>query len=210
MSGRTIRILLADDHPIVLDGIARFLGTVDGIEVVGSAADVRGLEEKLRAIEVDVVVLDLDMPGMDGIASFEHLRREFVRVRWVIFTMKREEREAASYLRSGASAFLNKSRPPDELVAAIEIAQRGGRYLTDRVRLDDLSSGASPPHTTFSERERAVFLRLIEGAAPREIAKEMGIQRSTVHTYVDRIKVKLEVESMTEIVGYAFRHRLLE
>jgi two-component system, NarL family, invasion response regulator UvrY len=210
MEGRLIRVFLADDHPIVLDGIARFLASTTRVDVVGTAADVQGLEEGLRATEVHVVVLDLDMPGMDGIGSFERLRGEFDGVRWVIFTMKREEREAAAYLRSGASAFLNKGRPPDELVAAIEMAHRGGRYLTDRVPLHDLSKAAPLPHTTFSDREQAVFRRLIEGAAPREIAEEMGIQRSTVHTYVDRIKVKLDAGSTTEIVSYAFRHGLVE
>lgn len=199
-----IRVAFADDHPVVLDGLVRFFDSMPRFQVVGRAVDLDSLHALLSTEKTDVVVLDLDMPGMQGLAGLETSSRRFPDVRWCIFTMQPEDQLASRYVEAGASAFLNKGRSTDELVAAVERAFRG------EVQAPVARDTSAMPHATLSPREREVFLLLIAGASTQKVTRTLGIRPSTAHTYVERIKNKLGVDSLADVVAYGFRHRLID
>ena len=206
-----IRLVIADDHPVVRGGLQRFLDDTDGISVCATAASWDELMQTLNEHEPDVLVLDLDMPGFGDTGRHAKLRDVASRVRTVVFTMHPEDAQAVEVLRAGALGYLNKGRDPEELVTAIRAASRGRRHLTEMVADHLIAADGTtsrPVHETFSQREREIFDRLVAGKAPKDIARELDVQPSTVHTYCERIRTKLGVETTAQIVAYAFRHGL--
>ncbi len=206
-----IRIVLADDHPVVTDGLVRFFALAPDIAVVATASSREALDEAIAEHAPDVVVVDLNMPGMQGATSVAQLAADVRGQRVVVFSMQEEDLYAVKLLRAGAKAYLSKSRPPDELAHAVRLAARGSPYLTDALSsllLTDRAAGGRA-HEGPSAREREVFDAIAGGTIPKKIAKQLGISVSTVHTYTERIKVKLGVETVPEIVSYAFRNELI-
>ncbi len=205
-----IRVVLADDHPVVTDGLRRFFDLVPDIEVIEAVCDLPGLRRSVQECAPQVVVVDLNMPGMQGATSVTELVAQGAGPAVVVFSMQQEDQYAVKLLRAGARAYLSKSRPPTELAHAVRLAARGARYLTDDLSARLLSDTGENTHghAAFSAREREVFDALVAGSAAKLVAKELGISVSTVHTYTERIKIKLAVDSVSEIVSYAFRHGL--
>jgi DNA-binding NarL/FixJ family response regulator len=200
-----IGVVLADDHPVVIDGLCRYFAQQKDILVRATAKSRKELDAAIAAEKPQVVIVDLNMEGMAGAETIEVLVRL---APVIVFSMQDEDGYAASLVRLGAAAFLNKSRQPEELASAIRAAAKGERYLTDRIaeRLSHRTPGAA--HESFSGREREVFERLLDGQTPKEIAFALGLSASTVHTYAERIRAKLGVEGTEGLVSYAFRHGL--
>ena len=195
-----IQVFVADDHPIVIEGLRRHMAHVDDVEFAGCASTLADAFTAVDKLGVHVVVMDVQMPGVDGGGSV----RRFVdaNVRVVLFTLREEDALVASLVAGGASGFVSKSAPPAELLEAVRIVHRGGEVLSETVRA---MAGATqaPPHSTLTEREHEVFVHLARCLTPKEIAFEIGVSQSTVYTHVERVRRKLGVATLAEVVQYA-------
>ena len=203
-----IRVLLADDHPLVRAGLAQFLRTTGGMKVVAEASSGEEVFEKIRETNPEVLVLDLSMPGLSGRELIAKLKATWPLLGIVILTMKPEDAFAVQLLREGASAFLNKGRRPEEVVEAIACVADGRRHLTST--LADLllarpDVGNRLPHDALTGKEFDVFLGMIEGLTVSEVAFSLGITPSTASSHLASIRQKLGVQSNGELIRYAFR-----
>ncbi len=202
-------MLLGDDHPVVAGGLLRFLNGLHDMVVSGTAESYEEVNAKLIELRPDVLVLDLNMPGMKGAESV----REIVAqkgTRIVVFSMHDEDEVGLTMLKAGARSYLTKTRDPSELAHAIRTVHRGHRYITPELsELMLTGDNQSAVHDAFSRRERQVFDLLARGLAPKQIAADLNVSSSTVHTYTERIKNKLGVDTLTQVVSYAYQHRLI-
>ncbi len=207
-----IRIFVADDHDIVRTGLKRIFAELPDIAVCGEAASADELLAQVPAARPDVVVLDVHMPGCHGPHVIESLAALPHPPRVVVFTMYAEDGHAVPFLRSGAGAFINKRRSAAELVAAIRKVHAGGRYITPELAdylFEQQIDVHKAPHETLSQRELAVVRGLAGGKRAVEVAAELGLSASTVNTFVQRIKTKLGVRTVVEIVEFARTYGLL-
>ena len=213
MTDSRIRVILADDHAVVRAGLERIIDATDELVVHAQVGDVDGLRAYFADDAWQVLVLDLHMPGGQGTETVEMIHRARPDVGIVVFSMHEEDSYAVSVLRAGARAYLNKSRSPSELIAAIQRVAAGGRYVTQELAEHFFNLGDDVErqcHDRLSARERDIFERLARGTKPTTIAKDLRLGRSTVTTYVHRIKQKLGVTSLGEIVRYAHQHNIVE
>ena len=209
-----IRVLIADDHAIVREGIKRTLADVEDIQVVGEAGDGPALLALLRAGVADVVILDLAMPGMNGLELLEDIRRRKPDVPILVLSMYPTDQYAVRAIRAGASGYINKARPPSELIAAIKtVAAR--RHYVDSETAESLAShvdatAAQLPHEKLSNREYEVMCLIAQGKSVSEIADSLALSVKTVSTYRSRILEKLGLRHNAEITRYALKHGLVE
>ncbi len=211
MSDRVIRIMLADDHAIVRQGIRKLIETQPDLRVVGELPDGNQVVEHLSREPADILVLDLSLPRVSGVECLRRIREADLPVRVIVLSMYPEDQLALHLLREGASAYLSKDRSPEELLTAIRVVHRGERYLTDTLRSLEvhLQGGGSLPHETLTARESQVFQRLIVGRTVSDIAAELDLNASTVSNHVAKIREKLDAASVGEILRYAHRVGLL-
>jgi two-component system, NarL family, nitrate/nitrite response regulator NarL len=206
-----IRVLLADDHPLVLDGIRSCLEFYDHIEVVGEAKTGNEALERAEALQPDIVIMDLNMPQLNGLDAMEILRERFSHIRLLVLSMHDSKQYIASALQYGASGYVLKEVPSEELVTAIEAVHRGGTYFSSGVSEILLSPNDEEdiggPLTT---REQNILLLLSEGRSNKEVARELDISVRTVETHRRNIKKKLKVRSTTGLVRYAIEHGLIK
>lgn len=209
-----IRVLLADDHTVVREGLKRMLGEVTGIEVAGEAAHGAGVMAALRRSGFDVLVLDLSMPGRSGIELIRQIRGEFPRLPILVLTMHQEEQYAVRAIRAGARAYLTKDTAAADLVAAIRKLATGGVLVSPRVAellaLDAMPSVDPLPHQALSDREFEVFMLLVDGKSVSDIASQLFLSVKTVSTHKTRILQKMSLASVPDLVRYAMRHRLAD
>lgn len=209
-----IRIIVADDHPVVRQGIVQILAEAGDMAVAAQAANGRELLERARAVEHDVVLLDLSMPETDPLDVLKQLRRERPRIPVAILTMYDESQYAIRALRAGASAYLLKDSPPSDLVAAVRKVFGGGRYLSPEAAeklAGHLAGNAEQPlHDRLSDREFQVLRMIAAGKSTRQIAVELSLGMKTVSTYRARIFEKMQMSSPAELAAYAVRHGLAE
>lgn len=207
-----IDVFLADDHDIVRAGLSALIDDRPDMRVVGQASTGSGTLAGLRTTPPDVLVLDLSLPDTSGVEMIERIRQQAPEVAIVVLTMYPEDQLALTLIGAGAAAYLNKSRPSSQVLDAIARVAAGRRYLTDTLRdlsLDPTADTDRPPHTRLSAREYQAFMLLIGGRTVSETAIEMDISPSTASTYVAKIRLKLGVESVGEILRYAHRVGLL-
>lgn len=207
-----IRIFIADDHEIVRSGLRQLFTGERDTEVVGEADSVENLLARLQESRADVLVLDINMPGSPSPGAVRDWLRSLPKMAVVIFTMYPEDSHAVSFLRSGASAYINKRRSIVEVLKAIRAAAKGRRYLTedleDYLFVNDIDLLKSA-EDILSQREVQVIRKLVDGLRSKEIASELQVSQSTVNTYVQRIKIKLGLKSIVEIVEYARANGLI-
>jgi DNA-binding NarL/FixJ family response regulator len=207
-----IRLLLADDHAVVRAGVRSILEEHQDLHVVAEASTGDEVLLVLAASPVDVVVLDVSMPGPGVFEVLRRLKEDHPRVHTVVLTIHPEDQYAVRVLRAGASACLSKERSPELLVEAIRRAHAGGIYVTPSLgealatRLA-LPSG-SPPHTLLSDREFEVLVRLASGESTKAIAIDLALSRKTVSTYHSRIRRKLGLQSDVDLIRYALEQHL--
>lgn len=208
-----VRVLIADDHATVREGLRRILESQPGLEVVAEAADAREL--RLRAAEAspDVVVLDYNIPGSKGFGLLRELREARPGVAVLVLSMHPEEELGVAALRAGAAGYVGKEAAAEALVAAIRKVGAGGRYisprLADKVALGVALGGAERPEA-LSARELEILRLIASGAAPKEICFKLGISRNTVATYRVRLLRKLGLRGNADLVRYALEQGLLE
>jgi DNA-binding NarL/FixJ family response regulator len=207
-----IRIVIADDHPVVRQGIRQIVGAAGDMVIADEATDGWELLQRARSTPHDLVLLDLSMPATDGLDVLKQLKRERPKVPVVILTMSPEEQFAIRALKAGAAGYLIKEGAPIELVAAIRKAVAGGRYLSARVAetlADHLVANVEGPlHDGLSDREYQVMRMIAAGKPTRHIAEELALSAKTVSTYRARIFEKMRMRSPAELAAYVVRNQL--
>lgn len=207
-----IRVLLVDDHQVVRRGLRTFLEIQDDIEVVGEAAD--GAEGVARAEELkpDVVLMDVKMPGTDGIEALRKLRELANPAKVLIVTSFTEQRTVVPALRAGASGYVYKDVDPEALAGAIRSVHAGHVLLQPEVAgallSQDAPSNGTGRGSTLTEREKEVLGLIADGRSNREIARALVLSEKTVKTHVSNILMKLDLSDRTQAALWAVRHGL--
>lgn len=204
-----IRVFLADDHAVVRHGLRQLIEGTGEMIVIAEAYDGRAVLNAPELDQCDVLVLDLSLPRVAGLEVVRRLRgREQPRV--LVLSMYAEEQYATRLLHEGASAYLSKTRPAEELLAAIHALAEGRTYRPPGAADPAYAKDGLAPHERLSAREYQVFTLLFQGRSMVEIAAELDLCASTVSNHVAHIKKKLDVRTVGDIVGYAHRAGLVE
>ena len=203
-----IRVVLADDHKIVRDGLKRILGATSDVQVAGEAGDGDELVRLVKASEYDVAVVDMSMPGLAGIALIKRLKSERPKLRVLVLSMHGESQYAARALKAGASGYLNKDSAAEQLVGAIRKIAAGGVHISEAAAAS-LVAAERAPHEALSDREFEVLRLLVEGLGPTEIGERLHLSVKTVSTHKTHILEKLKLGGTAELVRYALEHKLV-
>jgi DNA-binding NarL/FixJ family response regulator len=209
-----IRLLLADDHQMFRQGLKRLLADHEDLSVLGEAANYAEVVDAMRAHTIDVVVLDLTMPGRGGVELITHVKAMRPETRVLVMTMHGEEPYISQALRAGADGYITKENAADELLQAIRRLARGGRYVCASVA-EQLALGvasadqADRKHARLSNREYRIFEMLVAGKRGCEIAEELSLSEKTVSTHKAHVLQKMNVSNRTELLLYAVRHNLV-
>ena len=205
-----VTVLLADDHSVVRSGLRMILESEPGLEVVAEAEDVPGAVRKLKAYKPRVLVLDVNMGGESSLESMGEIRAASPETRIVVLTMQTETAYARAALRGGASGYLLKDAADTELVEAVTAAAEGLRYMQPSIgaRLAAESAGEWPPGG-LSEREAEVLRMIALGHTNREIGEKLYLSVRTVESHRAHIQQKLQLQSRSELVGYALEHDMI-
>jgi two-component system invasion response regulator UvrY len=204
-----IRVLIADDHSIVRDGLKRILAATSDLQVTGEAAGGDETLALVKANDYDVVMLDMSMPGLSGIDLIKRLKVEKPRLKILVLSMHGESQYAARVLKAGAAGYLSKDSAAEALLGALRKIAAGGVHIGEAAAASLLQAGDKPPHETLSDREFEVMRLLVEGLGPTEIGERLHLSVKTVSTHKTRILDKLGVGSTAELVRYAMEHRLV-
>jgi two-component system invasion response regulator UvrY len=209
-----INLLIVDDHPVVRQGIRQILAEAPDIVVGDEAVSGAAAIEKCRHGEWDAILLDLSMPGSDGLEVLKQLRREHPLLPILVLSMHAEDQFALRAIRAGASGYLTKDSAPDALVTAIRRVVQGAHYLSpwlsERLAREIASGATASPHEQLSDREYQVMLRIASGKTTKEIADELCLSPKTVSTYRLRLSQKMGLAGEAELTAYVFRNHLLE
>jgi DNA-binding NarL/FixJ family response regulator len=207
-----IRVLIADDHALVRDGLRHILTNAAGFEVVGEAADGQAVVKLVRECSASVLLLDLSMPGRNGLELIKQLKDEQPSLKVLVLTMHAEEQYAKRAFAAGASGYLTKESAAAELVAAVTKVANSGIYVSpsmaERFARDLTNTGDQLPHERLSNRELDVFRRLVDGQPVSDIAQQLSVSSKTISTYKMRLLEKMQLQSDAALVRYAIRHKL--
>jgi DNA-binding NarL/FixJ family response regulator len=203
-----IRVLIADDHKIVRDGLKRILAGTTDVQVSAEAASGEEALAAVKAQDFDVVMLDMSMPGLSGLDLIKRLRIEKPKLRILVLSMHGEQQYAARVLKAGASGYLNKDSAAELLLTAIRKIAAGGMHIPEAAAAG-LLSGDKPAHEALSDREFEVLRLLVGGLGPTEIADRLHLSVKTVSTHKTRILEKLNLGSTAELVRYALEQKLV-
>lgn len=208
-----IRILIADDHTIMREGLKRILDGIDDIQVVAEAVDGHDTLAKARLANFDVLLMDLSMPGKSGVDLIRQIKDEMPKLPILILTMHEEEQYAVRAIRAGARGYLTKESAGTQLVTALRKVASGRPYISIEVA-EQLAMSAMPadnnlPHTLLSDREFEVFGYLVKGKSITEIGDLLHLSVKTVSTHKTRIMQKMERNTLSDLVQYAVAHNML-
>jgi DNA-binding NarL/FixJ family response regulator len=207
-----IRVLIADQHGVVREGLKDMLSATDGFTVVAEAQTHTELMEKLREGRIDVAVFDLSIAESRALDALEKLKRDFPTIPLLVFTALPEHEYGVRALKTGAAGYLTKDCGADEILAAIKRVAAGGKYVTPslvELIADGVAETEHAPHERLSEREYTIFKLVAAGWRSTEIAEKLGLSQKTVATYKTRILIKLNVQTTAELIHYAMKHDLL-
>jgi DNA-binding NarL/FixJ family response regulator len=209
-----IRVLIADDHAVVRDGLRHILQSATGFYVAGEACDAAATVALTRSTPAQVLVLDLSMPGRNGIELIRQIKDERPELRVLVLTMHAEQQYAVRAFKAGASGYLTKESASAELVGAVTKIAAGGVYVSLAMAERFAQSLNEPadtlPHQRLSDREFDVFRRIAAGQTITEIAQELCVSSKTVSTYKTRILEKMQMPHEAALVRYAMRHQLFD
>jgi DNA-binding NarL/FixJ family response regulator len=209
-----IKILIADDHAIVREGLKRIVAETADMVVADEATSGHEVLEKVRNNEYNVVILDISMPGRGGVDILKQLKGQRPHLPILILSMHPEEQYAVRVLKAGAAGYLTKESAPDELITAIKRVSTGRKYvsssLAEKLAFDLERDTELPYHETLSDREYQVLCMIASGKRVQEIAEELCLSVKTVSTYRSRILEKMKMKNNAELMRYAIKHGLVD
>ncbi len=209
-----INVLIVDDHALIREGLKKTLSGRPDMAVVGEADNVVELFKQLERLPVNVVLLDITMPGESGLDALKELHQNYPHVPVLILSFHPEHRFAVRALKAGASGYITKESATEELVQAVRKIASGGRYvstaLAEQLAAELTDGSGKLPHEALSDREFQVMRLLAQGKKSSEIAEALGVSVNTVNTYRMRIFEKMKLQSNVELSRYAVEHGLIE
>jgi DNA-binding NarL/FixJ family response regulator len=213
-----IRVLVADDHALLRDGIRALLKLADDVEVVGEAADGQQAVEECRRLAPDLVLMDIAMPGLGGLEAAVQIHREHPRVKVVVLTQYEDREYVSRFLKAGVAGYVLKKSAGAELVAAIRAAHRGGLVLDPAVAREAVgesgraaaSAAAEDPYDALTDREKQVLKLVADGRSNKEVAQLLGISVKTAMSHREHLMGKLGLHTRTEVVRFALRRGVIQ
>jgi len=207
-----IRVVIADDHTILREGLRQLLTAASDIEAVGEAADGHEVLARVRSLDFDVLLLDMSMPGKSGIELIKQVKSEKPRLRVLVLSMHEETQYAVRAIKAGASGYVTKDSAGTQLVTAIRKVAAGGAFISaeiaEQLALGAMPDAEGPPHVRLSDREFEVFQRLVAGESVTDIAATLNLSGKTVSTHKARMMEKLGLHNQADLVRYAMKHGL--
>jgi DNA-binding NarL/FixJ family response regulator len=207
-----IKVLLADDHALMRDGLKRIIGLAPEMALSGEASNGSEMLDALRKIQPDLLLMDMTMPGISGVNLINRVRSFYPLLPILILSMHNEVQTVVRALKAGANGYITKDRSPDELLAALRKVATGGKYI-DKELAEQMvfhSMDKKAPHSLLSDRELEVFHLLVRGKGVNEIANALAISNKTVSTHKVHLLEKLNMKSTAELVRYAVQHDLFD
>jgi two-component system, NarL family, invasion response regulator UvrY len=208
-----IKVLIADDHAVVRQGLKQILAETNDLVVGGEATNTQEVLDKIRESEYDVIVLDITMPGRGGLDILREVKHERPKLPILILSMHSEDQFAVRALKAGASGYMSKESAPELLVKAIRKVHAGGKYispsLAEKLAFDLESDSERPPHEKLSDREFQVMCMIASGKTVKEIADKLSLSVKTISTYRARILDKMKMKTNAEVTHYAIRNELV-
>ncbi|MEV0994952.1 response regulator transcription factor [Nonomuraea sp. NPDC050202] len=209
MREHPLRLMIVDDHPVVRDGLRGIFDGVPDIEVVAEAGDGHEALAQARAARPDVVLMDLRMPGLDGVGAIERLSADHPEIRVVVLTTYDTDADVSRALAAGVAGYLLKDAPREELQAAVRTAAAGGRVLAQRITSQLIDGLGRKPAAAPTPRELEVLRLIARGAANKEVARALLISETTVKTHLKHVFAKLGVDNRAAAVVAAMERRLI-
>ena len=210
----TIRVLIADDHAIVREGLKQILGAQADFQVVAEASDGHEALKRVRELDFDVLLLDMSMPGKSGVELIKQVKAEKPKLRILVLTMHEEHQYAVRAIRAGASGYLTKEGASAQLVTAIRKVASGGAYISaevaEQLALNAMPDATAAPHERLSDREFQVFRMIAEGKSVSEIADRLNLSVKTVSTHKANVLAKMGLSTQGELIRYALENDLVE
>lgn len=209
-----IRILIADDHAIVRKGLKQIVSEEPSMRVAGEAGNAVELFQLMKQEPCDIIVLDINMPGMSGLEALKQIKMNDPKMAVLILSIYDEEHYGLRALRSGADGYLQKVSAPEELVKAIHKITSGGKYISSNLAeqlvlaLDEKHTGLL--HEKLSDREYQVLIQIAAGNSAEKIATALSISVSTVYSYRNRLLEKLQLKSNVELTKYTIENKLID
>ena len=211
---KTIKILIADDHSLIREGLKKILKGASDMRVTAEAQNSQEVLEQARRTSLDLVVLDISFPGRSGLEILKDLKQEYPKLPVLILSMHPEDRFAVRALKSGASGYVTKESAVEELIKAIRKVVQGRRYvsqsLAEKLAFDLETDTGKPLHENLSDREYQVLCLIATGKTVRQIAGELFLSMSTVNTYRARILEKINMKTDAELIRYALQNQLID
>jgi len=211
---RKTKTLIADDHTIVREGLKQIISETPDMTVADEAIDGHEVLNKALKNDYDVVVLDITMPGINGLDVLKQIKAQKPKLPILVLSVHPEEQYAVRTLKAGASGYLTKESAPDELIAAIRKVSVGRKYisssLAEKLAFDLEIDREKPSHETLSDREYQVMCMITSGRTVKDIAEELFLSEKTISTYRTRILEKMKMKSNIELTHYAIKHGLVE
>ena len=212
-SGKT-RVLLADDHAMFREGLKQVLSRTSDLVVVDEAGDAQQILDKVQKSEFDVIVLDISMPGRDGMDVLKQLKQMKPHLHILVLSMHPEDQYAFRAIKAGASGYLTKNKASQELIEAIRRIASGRRYISadvaEQLAIDIEKDSNQPLHRKLSDREYQVMCLIASGKTVKEIADELSLSTSSISTLRARILRKFGMKTSAEITHYAIKHDLVK
>lgn len=205
-----IRIVIADDHSIVREGLKRIVSSIEGMEVTGEAGNGTEVMQRVRELAFDVLLLDLSMPGRSGMELIKLIRAEKPQLRILVLSMHQELQYAVRAIKSGASGYLTKESAPAQLKQAIRKIAAGGAFISaevaEQLALSAMPGGTSAPHESLSNREFEVFRLIAAGVSVTDIATRLKLSVKTISTHKANLMQKMGLQNQSDLIRYAIKH----
>ena len=209
-----IRAVIVDDHQLIRDGFRMLIDREKDIELVGEAGNSEEIETILQSTECSVLILDINLPGKNGLEILKDLKHGHPGLSVIILSIHSEDHFALRAYKNGAVGYISKDRASKELIKAIRKVYHGGRYITESLAEKLIWNIGrdieKTPHDGLSDRELEVLLRIGSGISVAGISRELNLSPSTVHTYRRRILKKMDAKTNADLIRYALQHKLIQ
>lgn len=208
-----IQILIADDHAIIRDGLKQIISFVSNMAVAGEASNGDEVLQKIRTLKVDVLVLDMSMPGKSGIALIQQVNAVKPELPILVLSMHQESQYAVQAMRAGASGYITKNTASSQLIEGIRKVAEGGTFVSPEISAKLIKQLHKPetdlPHTKLTAREFQIFNMLVEGHSVNDIAKILSLSNKTISTHKAAVLQKMDASTTASLVYYALKHGLI-